>query len=240
MKKVRTKAIAAKYVSDIPADAREVEVKPSRGGDEAIWLRRTKCVLGGQVVGTRDYQKNGRLAIERPIKRGVQHGRSYSFHDGGGVQCREPYRNGLPDGVCHQWDERGAWLGSYRLRAGTGYDVWRERLGRRKPFVSEIHAMRQGLPHGFEWWFWRHGPGGLWSERHWVRGKRHGIERTWTIWGSLEKGYPKFWVAGRPVSRRDYLRKAAADRTLPRLRDEDTDGGHIFRKRITAVLAKVG
>jgi len=234
------KRIAAKYISDIPAAAREVDVKPARVRNGAIWLRRVKCLLGRRLVGTRDYQKNGRLAIERPIKNGLQHGRSYSFHDGGRVECREPYRNGLPDGVCHQWDDRGRWLGSYRLRAGSGYDVWRDRMGGRKPFVTEIHAMRGGLPHGYEWWFWRQGAGGLWSERHWRRGKRHGIERTWTMRGSLEKGYPKFWVAGKPVSRREYLRRAAKDRTLPRLRDNDADGGHVFRARVSAVLAKVG
>jgi len=33
---------------------------------------------------------------------------------------------------------------------------------------------------------------------------------------------------------------AKKDRTLPRLCDDDADGGHVFRTRVSAVLAKVG
>ena len=53
---------AAKYVSDIPAGAREIEIKPTRAGADTMWLRRTKCLVAGALVGYRDYWKNGLLA----------------------------------------------------------------------------------------------------------------------------------------------------------------------------------
>src|SRR5436305_3461473 len=79
--------------------------------------------------------------------------------------------------------------------------------------------MCAGKPHGFDWWLTHEGS--LWWEYHWRHFARHGIEREWNADGRLRRGYPRYWVDGERVTRRQYLKAAAHDSSLPPFRPEE-------------------
>ena len=236
------KRIAAKYVSDIPADAREVVVRPLRGGDGAIWLRRTKCMLGGRAGG------HPRLPEERPAARSghADRGRAAAR-----AQLLIPRRwrrrsaasriaGGSPTASATSGTTAAPGWGSYRLRAGR-------RLRRVARAAGAAQAIRLRDP--------RHAPGpaarlrvvvlAARAGRAVVRaalGARQAPRRRTDVdnLGLAREGVPKFWVAGKPVSQREYLRKAAKDRTLPRLRDDDANARHIFRAASELYSPEIG
>jgi hypothetical protein len=148
------------------------------------------------------------------------------------VSCVERYAHGLLHGTCYQWDEDGRLLGKYVLRRGTGLDVWRDRRRDGRVYVSEIRTLRRGLRHGFEWWLFGRR---LFSEAHYVEGKRHGIERSWSAAGTLERGYPRYWIRDVRVSRRRYLAARAADPNLPPYRARDGSGRRRLPQTVRAI-----
>ena len=102
---------------------------------------------------------------------------------------------------------------------GTGYDIWRWEWWEGFAPVSEVHSMQDGVPHGYEWWM-DADQRSLDHERHWSEGKYHGIERRWNHQRKLHRGYPKYWIRGEAVTKRQYLKAAKSDKTLPRFRAE--------------------
>jgi hypothetical protein len=51
--------------------------------------------------------------------------------------------------------------------------------------------------------------------------KKHGIERVWNSEGHLKRGYPKYWVNDKQVTKRQYLKECAKDASLPCFREKD-------------------
>jgi hypothetical protein len=210
------------YASDIPAEATEHETSPYRRKGHHIYLRTVEYRLGADVVGVRQFDADGSIALEVPRRDGRVHGRAYEFHPSGVVSALERYAQGRLHGTCFQWDEEGRLLGRYVLRNGTGLDVWRCRGPTGRVQTSEVRTLQDGLRHGFEWWLRGRR---LSSEAHFVAGKLHGIERSWTVKGKLEPGYPRYWVDDARVTKRQYLAAARRDRSLPPFRERDNRGG---------------
>jgi hypothetical protein len=75
-----------------------------------------------------------------------------------------------------------------------------------------------GKPSGTERW-WNPDQKTVYSETEWLNGEWHGATRHWTD-GRLDRGFPKFFVRGKRVSRRAYLKLAARDPSLPPYRPE--------------------
>ncbi|HXG63478.1 MAG TPA: hypothetical protein VNO70_00125 [Blastocatellia bacterium] len=209
-----------RYKSSIPPEATEQVVSECRREGNAIWLRRTKCLFDGKVVGERFYEEDGTLVIETPLKDGKRHGVVYCWHDTGELLSAEPYVDGLLHGTSLQWSEDGALLGTYALVHGTGYDIWRNVGEDGRIYISEIHSLQAGLPHGFEWWL-NEDQRSVWEERHWHLGELHGIERRWNRAGGLSRGWPKYWVRGERVTKKQYLRAVESDASLPAFREAD-------------------
>ena len=59
------------------------------------------------------------------------------------------------------------------------------------------------------------------NELHWRKGRLHGIEREWNPKGRLRRGWPRYFVAGRRLDKRRYLRACAGDTSLPEFRSQD-------------------
>lgn len=59
------------------------------------------------------------------------------------------------------------------------------------------------------------------SETHLAAGKMHGIERSWSREGKLERGYPRYWVGDARVTKRQYIVAAGKDPSLPPFRERD-------------------
>lgn len=210
--------------SDIPAGVVEQLVSEYRREDgehgALIYYRTVNCLLNGQVVGRRAYTPGGILVMETPLKDGQKHGREFTWSEEGTLLLVEPYAEGKIHGTAEQYGSRGRLIGTYHFVHGTGFDIWRTEHRDGRVTVSEIHSLRNGLRHGYEWWFTSDGRS-LWHERHWQTGSNHGIERMWNSQGKLKRGYPKYWIMGQTVSKRKYLQAAKADPALPVFREQD-------------------
>ena len=214
--------MGARYRSSIPAGVIERVVSTYRREGGAVWLRRVECLLGGDVVGEQFYDNDGALLIETPLRHSKKHGVEFHWYEGGGsLQSAEPFHEGLPHGTAKQWGEDGILLGTYTLNHGSGLDLWRrQQCSDGSVFLSEIHSMKDGWPHGYEWWL-NSDQRSVWAERHWNEGQFHGIEREWNARGRLRRGYPRYYVRGERVSKRAYLKACRVDPSLPAFRAKD-------------------
>jgi hypothetical protein len=118
---------------------------------------------------------------------------------------------------------------------GTGYDVWRTQIADGPVYVSEIHSNRNGSLHGFVWWL-EEDQKSVHEEKHWYEGKLHGIEREWNLDGKPRRGFPKYWVNDRAVSKRQYISAARKDPTLPPFRVKDNSPKREFPPEIRQSL----
>lgn len=221
--------------SDIPQHASERVIREYSEEGSFIYLRLTECVLDGQTVGQRAYDADGHLIIETPLRNGKKHGREYIWNEIGTLESVEPYANGKIHGLAKQYGRNGRIIGTYRCIHGTGFDIWRQERGDGSIIISEIHSLQDGLPHGYEWWL-REDQRSVWHERHWQQGVVHGSERLWNSKGSLQRGYPKFWVQGKAIRKAAYLKAAQEDKTLPIFRENDNRPQRRFPAEIATLL----
>lgn len=221
--------------SDIPQNAVEVLLSEYHEEGPLIYFRVVDCVLNHQVVGRRAYDQDGTLRIETPLKNGKKHGREYVWDETDALESVEPYREGKLHGLAKQYGRNGDVIGTYRFTHGTGYDIWRYEKEDGSIGVSEIHSIQDGSPHGFEWWL-NADQHSIWHELHWSQGKYHGIERMWNERGKLKKGYPKFWIQGKAVTRRAYVKAAEQDETLPDYQETEDRPQRRFPETIENLL----
>jgi hypothetical protein len=209
-----------KVKSSIPQNIIEKPLREYRQEGALHDDRVTDCLLNGILVGRRVYNEERVMVLETPMKDGLKHGWEFTWDDEGALVLVEPYVKGKIHGTGKQYGRRGNVIGTYTLSHGTGLDIWRQEKEDGTIFVSEIHRLQEGFPHGYEWHF-ASSQGEPWYERHWYMGKVHGIERIWNNKGKLRRGSPTFYVLGRAVSKQTYLRFARDDGTLPAYREED-------------------
>lgn len=227
-----------RYKSDIPDDAVESHVSPYGRDANAMRPEKRACTIAGETVGYRQYDKDGTLLIETPIRDGKTHGMKYFWDDDGNgpyLHLSEPHENGLVNGTARQWAPDGALMGTYTLVHGTGYDLWRNFDEHGRLYLAEVHAMKDGGPHGYERWL-NEDQRSVWLEAHWKDGERHGIERQWDADGNLEPGDPKFYVNNSPVSKKTYIEKQKGDVSLPEYRVEDDRDARSFPEEILKAM----
>ncbi|HKZ69403.1 MAG TPA: hypothetical protein VJ020_04945 [Anaerolineales bacterium] len=220
-----------KYRSSIPKNARERVIERYGNGSK----KRAKYVLNGAVVGERWFHEGGELEFERSLKRGKQHGRMYRWDEPGKLLSVEPYKNGKPHGLAKQWGNDGRLIGSYEMKHGTGIDLWWNECGG-SLYLSEIHCLRDGWPHGFVGWL--NAGGTLSNECYWIAGKKHGVERDWNWLGRLRRGYPKYYVHNQQVTRRHYIKTCASDPTLPKFDPADNTPKRKFPPEVRAAIRR--
>ncbi len=230
--------------SDIPAGVtervtREYKEEWSEAKNEWIGpaclvrLEIRECIKNRRVVGERCYNAQGQLVQEVPLKNGKKHGREINWDDDGTLNLIEPYFEGKMHGIAKQY-QNGRLIGTYKTIHGTGYDVWRGQIGDGRIFVSEIHPMSDGMIHGFQWRL-NQDQLSVNEEKHWYKGKPHGIERDWRE-RKLMRGYPKYWLHGEAVTKRQYVQAAQKDPTLPPFRLKDNSPRREFPPEIRRLL----
>ncbi|MFO0876264.1 MAG: hypothetical protein U0840_02735 [Gemmataceae bacterium] len=191
-------------------------------------------VVDGQVVGTRFWDDDGYLSLERPCKNGLLHGVEYTWYFDGVLTSAAPYVDGVPHGVAKQWARCGRLVGSYKMVRGTGIDLfWNalEGIDANPHYLSEVHYMRDGDLHGYTWWL-NDDQTSVRVERHYVQGYQHGIDREWNHRGRLRRGFPRYFLWGTRVNKRQYLGAVADDPTLPPFRPEDNAPQRVFPEEI--------
>jgi len=221
--------------SDIPTGATERVVRKSKQTGPLVELGRRDCIFKGECVGYRTYDTKGRLQTETSLNDGKKHGREFTWNDDGSLLLVEPYFKGLIHGTAKQYDRRGRVIGAYKMVYGTGYDVWRTQIADGPVYVSEIHSSLNGSLHGFVWWL-DEDQKSVHEEKHWYEGKLHGLEREWNFDGKLRRGFPKYWINDRAVSKRQYIAAARKDPTLPPFRVKDNSPKRKFPPEIRQLL----
>jgi antitoxin component YwqK of YwqJK toxin-antitoxin module len=220
-----------RYQSSIPAGTTEQTMVNYQHEGNFNQLKQTACLIDGEVVGERFYEADGTCIIEKPLRRGRQHGILYTWYESGALESAQPYVDGRPHGTARQWAQDGTLMGIYTLDNGSGFDIWRDFREDGTIFIAEIHTLRDGLPHGFEWWL-NEDEKTVVHERYWYEGQVHGIERRWDSDGRLEATFPQFWIYGQRVSPSAYQTAAAQNATLPPFQEKDQQPERQFPEEI--------
>lgn len=224
------------FKSDIPSNAVEQTTREFRRVGGALYYRLADCIVNGEVVGQRSYNEDGQLVTDTPLRNGSKHGREYQLNDDGSLNLIEPYVNGKIHGTAKQYGRDGSLIGTYSLRHGTGYDIWRVESEDGAISISEVHTLKDGLPHGYEWWLSMK-PHIVRHELHWYEGEYHGIERQWNFANKLRRGFPRYWIKGERVAKREYLRAAKKDLSLPPFRLKDNGPRRKFPMEIEQLFS---
>ncbi len=214
----------------------EYKRERSRRGGYSVFLRHTQCRLNRKVVGERWYEEDGTLIMERPLKNGTKHGIEYRWYEAGKLHSAEPFVDGVAHGTAKQWAYDGSLMGTYTLVHGTGLDVWRNQRCDGTVYVSEIWPYRNGELHGFGWRL-NEDQSSVCFERHWNCGMPHGIHREWNFQRRIHRGFPKYYIHGKQVTKRQYLRAAAVDSTLPPFHIKENRPRRVF---LRALCRKLG
>jgi hypothetical protein len=204
----------ARYRSWIPKTAIERVVERHDDGSK----KRAEYYFEAKFIGTREWHENGVLEFERPytieIKDGVhvtrQHGTQYEWYENGQLLAIEPYRNGLAHGTAKQWTYDGELLITYTMKHGNGLDFWCD---------TESGRLWEEWHHEGDFCLERRWSGDdktIRCECYWACGDRHGIYREWNAQVRLRRGFPQYYVKGRKVTKRQYLKACDHDQTLPR------------------------
>jgi hypothetical protein len=220
------------YKSSIPAAARERVVERYPDGRR----KKAEYRLRRQLVGLRWFHETGEPEFEYALKRGRRHGFEYRWDAPGQLISAEPWVDGLLHGTTRQWSANdGRPIGTYRLTRGTGVDLWRQERADGTVYLAEVIHLKAGRPHGFEWWI-DENQRTVYIERHWRDGHPHGIYREWNGRGRLRRGFPKYHVGGRPVSKRQYATASELDPTLPPFRPADNRPARTFPPHVAGHL----
>ena len=197
----------------IPATAREKVVKRDADGRKT----QSDYFLKGEKVGYRCWDNDGTLTIEAAWRNGRLHGPFLAFHENGAVRWATRYVAGQEHGISRQFDKNGKLIGKYRMNHGTGLDLYFYDNGK----LSEERYIENGIPNGFERW-WSGDGRTVWQESHFKDGLEHGIHRKWNFKGRLRRGYPKYFILGKAIPKRAYVKTCETDSSLPKFRERDT------------------
>jgi hypothetical protein len=221
------------YRSSIPKAAKERVLATHLKGSQKY---KAEYRLNGKVIGERQFDERGRLELERPKKNGLMHGMLYNCDDGV-VTFAEPYRNGLAHGIARQWSEDGELIGTYTMKRGTGLDLWRQKMnwGTGRVFLAEARFIKEGKWHGFEWWL-NEDQKSVHDEHHFWENLQHGVQRSWNSKNRLRRGYPRYWVKNKQITKREYLRASAKDPNLPPFRESDNRPRRKFPPEVLAAM----
>ncbi len=185
----------------------------------------------GQLVGRASSTPDGRSCVAVGLRDGLPVGYQVSYEDGAIVYA-EPFVNGELHGVAKQFSLHGRLLLVSPFKRGTGTDFWCDDRGR----LAEEHPLVEGQPSGTERW-WNLDQKTVYSETEWLNGEWHGAKREWDD-ERLARGFPQFYVRGKRVAKRTYLKLADQDPTLPPYRREADSPTRTLPKRFLELRAR--
>jgi antitoxin component YwqK of YwqJK toxin-antitoxin module len=223
--------MTVEYRSSIPEAAQEQVTVRYPGGQK----RRADYFLDGELVGCRWFFKSGDPMMETPLRDGKRHGTDYTWSASGKLRSVESFVDGRSHGVATQWDSEGNLLGSYTMEHGTGIANWWGRDDDRRRYLAAVNYCKDGAPHGAEWELLPDQM--VFHERYWLHGQFHGIERMWNSQGRLRRGYPMYYVNGKRINKRQYVRACTHDPSLIPFREEDNKPERTFPPEIAWHLA---
>jgi len=199
-------------INPFPDDAVEVVLARTENGG----ILKAAYLVDGKEIGYRFWSSNGLLNMEIGVKNGVMHGTFKRWYKNGQIQQDSTYIDGKEHGTTRQYSYDGALIGSYVMDFGTGVDLWFCSLG----VLSEERYYLDGKRHGFERW-WSCDNETIFMEFHFWNDLEHGIFRQWNAHDKLRRGFPQYYIMGKRVNKRQYMRACRNDPTLPPFVAED-------------------
>lgn len=198
------------YRSSIPRGSNEKIIQRHANGAKAV----CHYFKDRKKVGVRFFDEDGLMELEQGIKNGRVHGNQYEWFSGKLIFF-EKIKNGMAHGTAKQWSsETGKLIGSFKMNRGNGIDLWwNDWPGH--VHLTEVFFLKNNIPHGFEWHL-NESEKSVYMERHWYEGKWHGIHRSWKSAQILDKGFPKFFIMDKQVTKKEYLKACENDPTLPK------------------------
>jgi antitoxin component YwqK of YwqJK toxin-antitoxin module len=167
--------------------------------------------VNSEKIGYRYWDEDGQLLMQYDIKEGKMHGSFQTWHDNGILQEDAQYIEGKEHGITKQYDYDGNLIGTYEMNHGTGADLWYSEKG----LLAEERYCKNGDRDGYERW-WNGNNETIFIEQHFKEGSEHGIFREWNQQGRLRRGFPKYFVNGQKVTKRQYLKACEQDESLPK------------------------
>lgn len=148
---------------------------------------------------------------------GSREGYEYNFASNGQMIFKSRWVNGREHGTARQWNDQGQLLISYRKHHGVGLDLWCDNITGK--LSEELYCPADGeLGVERRWKNERT----IWREAFFRAGYGwHGIEREWNTAGKLSRGFPKYYVRGDRVTKRQYIWATETDPTLPRFTEKE-------------------
>jgi antitoxin component YwqK of YwqJK toxin-antitoxin module len=217
------------YLSAIATEAEERVTERYENGSR----KHAEYILHGEVTGWREFWESGNVETEKSVRDGHRHRQMLEWHEHGTLAFATAYVDGREHGAAKQWAKDGTLVGTYDMDHGTGLDLWWcERAGG-SWHLSEARYLLAGDRHGYEWRL-DGDRESVWEESHFQHGQEHGIFRSWNAQGRLRRGYPQYFITGRKVTKRQYLRAAQADAGLPAFREEDNRPAWHFPPEVAA------
>jgi hypothetical protein len=193
-----------------PGGHGETTLKVNGRNSASLW---GEAIVHGRVVAELVWSPEGTLIREKPFAAdGQASGLEVEYDESGRVRWLAHWVAGEMHGTAMQLDANGLPLVVTEFVHGLGIDVWMS-CGD----VSEVRTTFNGIPDGLVRWGDPTRPD---EEEHFVRGKRHGIFRSWQR-DKMRAGYPMFYVDDLEVTREAYLAACAADCTLPPYDESD-------------------
>jgi antitoxin component YwqK of YwqJK toxin-antitoxin module len=209
------------YRSSIPRNSNEKIIQRHANGAKAV----CHYFKDRKKVGVRFFDDDGSVAMEFGIKDGKEHGNHYEWISGKLVFF-EKIKNGKAHGTAKQWSsETGKLIGSFKMINGNGIDLWWQDWPA-QVHLSEVCFMKNGAPHGIEWNL-DHNES-VFIERQWFNGKWHGIYRSWKNSRTLDKGFPKFFIKNKQITKAQYLKACKNDQTLPKYKTTEDRASRKF------------
>jgi hypothetical protein len=208
-------------ISPIPPRARERVIERHPDGSKS----RSEFRRGRELVAIMLWEPGGLPAWGWGVRKGKMHGLSVEWHFDGSVCYVEHWRNGMPHGVARQFDNHGNLLLETRYVNGTGVDLycgscWSKDNHPRTPWrLSEEHRLIDGGRQLTRWW--NSDERTVHGEEQYRAGVPHGVFREWNDAGKLRRGFPRYFVAGKQVTKRCYLAALHQDPSLPPYRARD-------------------
>src|SRR5438034_11279233 len=174
-------------------------------------------LVDGRIVAYREWRDTGAVELEYALRDGVKHGKECHFYPNGRLLSEETYYRGKRHGLGRQWSERGALLVQWRLTDGVGRSLWCD------PDTGLLSEEQLRPPKGAAGYVrhWNADERTIWQEYFFLLGKGyHGIWRQWDRRGRLRRGFPRFFVRGRRVTKNQYLAAGLTRRALPPYRPD--------------------
>jgi antitoxin component YwqK of YwqJK toxin-antitoxin module len=195
--------------SSIPANARQRVVARHPDGSKM----KAYYYLAGEKVGFRLWDQDGWIGMEGGIKNGLDHGLHREFHRGV-LHWAVPAVKGKYHGLGRYYDGRGKLMATCQWTHGTGVDLY---FGTDDGQLTEERYVREGHWNGYERWWTK---GEVFQETHFKDDLEHGIQRQWSG-KRLCRGFPKYFLNGKQVLKRQYLKACEKDPSLPKFRLHD-------------------